>query len=131
MSDTDAELRAALIAAFPPEPITRATIHAPDARWEHYEERDDLARLEDRPWSELEPELLEKHGALLTHAGAVLYRAVLPAFLMFLAEHTVHTALPFHVAGQVTRKDSRVDQEIFDERVGPMSPEQRAAVLSA
>ena len=125
------ELRAALIAAFPPAPITRETILAPDARWDHYDERDDLPLLEGRSWPELAPEVLERHSALLTHAGGALYRAVLPAYLMFLAEHDVHTALPFHVTGQLTRKDDPVDQQIFDERVGPMTARQRAVVRRA
>lgn len=125
------ELRTALIAAFPPVPITRAMIDTPDARWSGYEERDDLARLEGKAWTELEPELLERHGTLLVHTGGALYRAILPAYLLLLAEHELHTALPFHVAGQVTRGDHRIEQEIFDERVGPMTAEQRAVVRRA
>lgn len=125
------ELRAALIAAFPPAPITRAAIETPDARWGGYEERDDLALLEAKAWTELEPELLERHGALLIHAGGALYRAILPAYLLLLAEREYHTALPFHVASQVTRRDGAIDQEIFDERVGPMTAEQRAVVRRA
>jgi hypothetical protein len=126
-----AELRAVLIAAFPPMPITRALIETPDARWSGYEERDDLSLLEGKSWTELEPQTLERHGALLVHTGGALYRAILPAYLLLLAEHELHTALPFHVAGQVTRKDHRIEQEIFDERVGPMTTEQRAVVRRA
>ncbi len=125
------KLRAALIAAFPPAPITRAAIETPDARWGGYDERDDLALLEGKAWTDLEPQILERHDALLTHAGGALYRAILPAYLLLLAEHEYHTALPFHVAAQVTRSDSAIDQEIFDERVGPMTAEQRAVVRRA
>jgi hypothetical protein len=128
---TSTELHAGLIAAFPPTPITRAEIETPDARWAGYEERDDLPLLEGKAWTELEPQVLERHGALLTHAGGTLYRAILPAYLWLLAEREYHTALPFHVAAQVTRSDSAIDQEIFDERVGPMTAEQRAIVRRA
>lgn len=126
-----AELRTALIAAFPPEPITRATIATPDAHWSTYEARDDLPLLEGKSWTELEPQSLEQHETLLLHAGGALYRAILPAYLLLLVEHEVHTALPFHVAGQVTRGDHKMEQEIFDEHVGPMTAEQRAVVRRA
>lgn len=125
---TKDELRAALIAAFPPAPITRATIHTADARWTGYEERDELALLEGNTWNELAPETLERHPALLVHAGGELFRAVLPAYLRLLAEREDATILPFHVVSQLTRKDSTIDREIFDERVGPMTAEQRDVV---
>ena len=41
------------------------------------------------------------------------------------------TALPFHLARHVTRKEHEIDQRIIDERDGPMPPEQRAPVRSA
>jgi hypothetical protein len=125
---TNEELRAALIAAFPPAPITSATIHTADARWTGYDERDDLRLLEDRTWDELAPETLERHGALLVHAGCELFRAILPAFLRLLAENEYATILPFHVVSQLTRKDSTIDRKIFDERVGPLTAEQRDVV---
>lgn len=124
-------LRAKLIAAFPPTHITRAVIETPDASWAGYDGRDDLALLEGKAWTELEPQILEQHAALLIHAGGALYRAILPAYLLLLAEDEYHTALPFHVASQVTRSNSPFDQKIFDERVGPMTAEQRAAVRGA
>ncbi|HWU89827.1 MAG TPA: hypothetical protein VN253_21345 [Kofleriaceae bacterium] len=74
---TNLELRAALIAAFPPLPITRATIHTADARWADYEERDALPLIEGKSWVELAPEILERHAALLVYAGGALYRAIL------------------------------------------------------
>ena len=128
---TNPELRAALIAAFSPLPITRATIHTADARWADYEERDALPLIEGKSWVELAPEVLEHHAALLVHAGGALYRAILPAYLLLLAENEYSTALPFHVATQLARKDSSVDREIFDERVGPMTAEQRDVVRRA
>lgn len=129
MSDSD--LRAALIAAFPPTPITRETIHTADARWAGYDERDDLALLEGKSWLELAPEILEHHAGLLVRAGGALYRAILPAYLLELVEHESYTSLPFAVVSQLTRKDSNVDREIFDERVGPMAAEQRDVVRRA
>ena len=68
---------------------------------------------------------------MLVHAGGALFRAILPAYLLLLAENEYSTTLPFHVATQLTRKDSSVDREIFDERVGPMTAEQRDVVRSA
>jgi hypothetical protein len=128
---TNPELRAALIAAFPPTPITQATIHTPDARWAGYDERDELSRIETTSWLAVAPEVLEHHAALLVHAGAALYRAILPAYLLLLVENEYSTALPFHVATQLSRKDSSVDRDIFDERVAPMTAEQRDIVRSA
>lgn len=63
--------------------------------------------------------------------GGALYRAILPAYLLVLVEHEYHTSLPFAVVSQLARKDSNVDREIFDERVGPMTAEQRAVVRRA
>ena len=118
--------RDALIAAFPPAPIARATIDA--GRWEPYSRRDELPLFEDRSWLELEPSLLERHQALLTYAGDELYRALLPAYLLFLIEIDDPGAVPFHVAGQLSRHDDRVDQQIFDERTRPMTSAQRTVV---
>ncbi|HLL22407.1 MAG TPA: DUF6714 family protein [Kofleriaceae bacterium] len=128
---TSPELRAALIAAFPPLPITRATIHSADARWAGYEERDALHLIEGQQWIELTPEIIERHAALLVHAGAALYRAILPAYLLVVIEHEYATSLPFHVVSELTCTDSNVDREIFRERVGPLTPEQRDVVRRA
>ena len=128
---TNSDLRAALIAAFPPTPIARETIHTADAGWARYEERDALALLEDKSWPEFAVEILERHEALLIHAGATLFRAILPAYLLRLVEHEYSTILPFHVVSQLTRKDSNVDREVFDERVGPMTADQRDVVRRA
>lgn len=128
---TNLELRAALIAAFPPLPITRETIHTADARWAGYEERDALPLIEGKSWIDLAPELLEHHAALLVHTGGALYRAILPAYLLLITAQEYYSILPFHIVSQLTRKDSNVDREIFDERVGPMTAEQRAVVRDA
>lgn len=128
---TSLELRAALIAAFPPLPITHATIHTADARWASYEERDALPLIEGKSWVELEREILERHAALLVYAGGALYRAILPAYLLVIVEHEYYTSLPFHVGRQLTYTDSNVDREIFNERVGPMTAEQRDVVRHA
>ena len=96
-----------------------------------YEARDELPLLEGRSWSELEPKLLERHATLLVHAVGALYRAILPGYVLLVAEHELQTALPFHVAGQLTRGDHAIEQQIFDERVGPMTAEQRAVVRHA
>lgn len=117
-----------MIAAFPPAPITRATIQTADARWAGYEERDDLALVEATSWLEIAPNVLEHHAALLVHAGAELFRAILPAYLLLLAENEYTTSLPFFVATQLGRKESPVTQEIFEERVGPMTSQQRHVV---
>jgi len=128
---TTTNLRAALIAAFPPAPITLETIHAPDASWARYEERDALELLAGKSWLELAPELLERHEALLVHTGSALYRAILPAYLLLLAERELATIVAFHVVGQLTRKDNSVDRELFAARVDPMTTAQRDVVRSA
>lgn len=125
----DLDLRAVLTAVFPPAPITREMIFSADARWDGYEERGELGLLEGKSWTELAPAVLEKHAGLLVHTGAALYRAILPAYLALLAEGEYATILPFHVVSQLTHiRESNLDRQIFEERVGPMSAEQRAAV---
>ncbi|MEO8840998.1 MAG: hypothetical protein ABI704_05465 [Kofleriaceae bacterium] len=120
-----------MIAAFPPAPITFATIQPADARWARYEERDDLALVEATSWLEIAPNVLEQHAALLVYAGGELFRAILPAYLLLLVEHEYATSLAFAVANQLARKDSPFAQEIFEERVGPMTSEQRDVVRGA
>lgn len=127
----NSDLRAALVAAFPPAPIARATIYTADARWDGYEERDDLPLIEGKSWVELTPEVLERHAGLLVHTGGALYRAILPAYLLLLVEHEYSTILPFHVVSQLTPMDSNFDRELFKERVGPMTTEQRDVVRRA
>lgn len=124
--------RAALTAAFPATPITHAMIHASDARWRDYDEREQLSQLEGVSWTELSPEVLERHAGLLVHAGDELYRVVLPAYLALLAESEHATMLPFLVIGQVTRDErSTFNSDMFETRVGPLSTKQRAAVRRA
>lgn len=125
-------LRAALNAAFPATPITHAMVHASDARWSDYGEREQLSELEGVAWNDLAPEVLERHAGLLVHAGNELYRAILPAYLALLAGSEHATMLPFLVIGQVTRDErSAFNGERFEARVGPLSTEQRAAVRRA
>jgi hypothetical protein len=128
----DPELRAALLAAFPPTPISHETVHAADARWAGYDERDQLSLLEGESWNELTPDVLERHAGLLVHTGNALYRAILPAYLLLLAEGDYATILPFHVVSQLTcNQGSKLEGEIFEERVGSLSAEQRAVVRRA
>ena len=122
-------LRAALVAAFRPTPITHALMHASDARWRDYEARDHLSVLEGASWDQLTPDILERHAGLLVHAGGELARAILPAYLQLLAEGDYATMLPFLVISQVTRDvDSAFNREIFETRFGPLSTDQRAVV---
>jgi hypothetical protein len=44
--------------------------------------------------------------------------------------HEYSSILPFHVVSQLTRKDTNIHREVFDERVGPMTANQRAIVRS-
>lgn len=125
---TNPEIRAAMLAAFPPAPITLAMIQPADARWDRYEERDHLPLLQATSWLEIAPDALEKHAALLVYAGGELFRAVLPAYLLLLVESEYTTSLPFAVANQLARKESPFAQEIFEERVGPMTAQQRDVV---
>ncbi|MCW5807253.1 MAG: hypothetical protein KIT31_33165 [Deltaproteobacteria bacterium] len=125
------DLRTALVAAFPPAPITRDMIHAADASWARYEDRDVLPLLEGKSWLELAPNILERHEALLIHTGAALYQAILPAYLLRLIEREHATIGAFHVVSQLTRGDNSVARELFDTRVGTMTPAQRDVVRRA
>jgi hypothetical protein len=126
------DLSAALVAAFPPIPITHAVIHAGDARWTDYDARERLPELEAASWRELDAPTLERHAGVLVHAGNELYRAILPAYLQLVANGDYASMLPFLVIGQVTRDgNSAFNSERFATRIAPLSTEQRAAVRSA
>lgn len=125
-----AELRSALVAAFPATALDRAAIGVATSQWDGYEERDALSLLEDKTWVELAPADIERHAALLVYASPALYRAVLPAYLLRIAEQAYATSLPFGVLGQLVRKGGAFEQAIFDERVGPMTAKQRRVVLA-
>lgn len=127
MKETD--VRAALIAAFPPRPITREMIEEPTSRWWNSEDGDAMKpRLEGRRWTELDKAFIESFPAVMRYAGTETYAAVLPAYLAYLLDFEGYNEVPFVVAGQLSRKDDAVDQRIFDARIAPLSAEQRALV---
>jgi len=122
------DLRAALIAAFPAEPITRDTIDEPLANWDVYEEAGELSMLEGKTWLELDAAVVEHHDVLMPYAGNALFRATLPAYLLYLVEHPAYNEVPFHVGGQLSRADDPTDLKTIDRRVAPLTAGQRAAV---
>lgn len=126
--EVTADLRAALIAAFPAVAITREAIDDPLAHWDVYEETGDLGMLEGKTWLQLEPALIEHHAVLPVYAGDALFRAVLPAYLLHVLEHDADSEVPYHVAGSLTRKDDSTRWKVFDRRVAPLTVAQRAAV---
>ena len=127
----DHDVGVGLAMAFPPIPISRDMIDA-GAHWDGYQAREQLSLLEGKSWTELTPYILEHHAALLIHCGSPLFRTILPAYLKLLVEGDYATMLPFHVISQLTSNPaSEFDRKIFDERVGPLSAEQRAVVHRA
>lgn len=123
------KLEDALMSAFPPVTIDRAMIDEPTAIWDVYEDYADLALFEGKTWRDLTPELLYRHSALLAFAGDALWRAALPGYLRYLLhERTLFNALPWQLAGQLTRKDDPEYHPKFDRRIAPLSPTQRATV---
>lgn len=122
--DTIEALRAALIAAFPAEPLARDLLDEPT----NYEERAELAPLAGRTWRDIEPGFLVRHASLLVYASAAQYRALLPAYLLYLLDHDAFNEVPFQVARQLTRKDDPVDQQIFDRRIAGLGTDQRGVV---
>jgi len=129
MTATVEQLEAALLAAFPPVVIDRAMIDEPTAVWSVYDDYAELAALEGKTWRDLTPELLYKHSTLPVFAGDALWRATLPGCLWYLLhERTLFNDLPFQLASQLTRKDDPESHPMFDRRIAPLSPVQRAAV---
>lgn len=104
MPDPDA-VDAALIAAFPAVPIDRATLDEATGRWDYYDAAAELRSLDGKTWSQLEPDFLVRHATLVNYAGDALFRAVLPAYLHYLLVHRPSNEVPFHIGGQLTRKD--------------------------
>ena len=121
-----------LTAAFPPVPIDRETIDEPTSLWEVYDAYAEVAALEGKTWRELSPELLVRHPSLLVYAGDGLFRMLLPAYLSYLLhERTSFNALPFQVAGQLTRQDDPESHPKFDRRTSPFTVTQRSVVRDA
>jgi hypothetical protein len=122
-------LEEALVAAFPAVPIERNTIEESTAVWDVYDEHAEVLGLEHKTWSELPAELLYRHPSLLVYAGDALFHAVLPAYLRYLLhERAKFNALPFQVAGQLTRSAGSESHRKFDRRITRFSAAQRAAV---
>lgn len=122
-------LEEALAAAFPAVPIERSTIEEPTAVWDVYDDHAEVLGLEHKTWRELPPELLYRHPSLLVYAGDALFHALLPAYLHYLLhERAKFNALPFQVAGQLTRSASSESHRKFDRRMALFSAPQRAAV---
>jgi hypothetical protein len=123
------KLEHALAAAFPPVTIERAMIDEPTSLWEVYEGYADLAGFEGKTWRELPVEHLVRHPGLLVYAGDTLFHAMLPAYLCYLLhERRRFNALPFQVAGQLTRKDDPDSHPRFDRRIARFTSAQRIAV---
>ena len=125
---TQHELDAVLAAAFPAVPIDRATIDEPTGRWDYYDDASELRTLEGLTWHQLEPTFLVRHATLINYAGDGLFRAVLPAYLRYLLNERPSNEVPFHVGGQLTRKDDPDGRRIFDRRTDPLSTAQRTAI---
>lgn len=126
------DVRAALIAAFPPRPITLGMIDEPTSRWWNSDDGDAMKPwLEGRCWTELGKSFIEAFPEVMIYAGTETYGAVLPAYLGYLIDFEGFNHVPFVVAHQLTRQDDAVDQRIFDARIAPLTPEQRALVTQA
>jgi hypothetical protein len=122
-------LEEALVAAFPAVPIERSTIEEPTAVWDVYDEHGEVLGLEHKTWTELPVELLYRHPSLLVYAGDELFHTLVPAYLRYLLhERAKFNALPFQVAGQLTRSASPETHRKFDRRVTRFSAAQREAV---
>ena len=125
---TQDELDAALAAAFLAVPIDRATIDEPTGRWDYYDDASELMSLEGLTWRQLEPTFLVRHATLVNYAGDGLFRAVLPAYLRYLLNDRPSNEVPFHVGGQLIRKDDLDGRRIFDRRTDPLTGAQRTAI---
>ena len=123
-------LRAAMIAAFPPRPITKVMINEPSGRWWNYEKRNELEpELAGRMWTELDGQFIETHATALCCAGDETFGALLPAYLAYLLEHDAYNEVPFHVARQLTFDgDDPVDTRIFQARIALLGSEQRVVI---
>ena len=129
---TVGNVEAALEAAFPSAPIDRAMIDEPTALWDVYDDYPELVALESKTWRDVPTELLVRHPSLLVYAGDALFRALVPAYLRYLLhERAQFNALPFQVAGQLTRSADPELHPKFDRRIAPLTVEQRAAVRDA
>ncbi len=123
------DLEAALASSFPPTTIDRAMIDEPSALWSVYDAHGDLTALDGNRWSDLPTEFLVRHPSLLNYAGDALFRAILPAYLRYLLhERTRFNALPWQVAGQLTRNDDPDTHPKFDRRIAPFTSYQRITV---
>jgi hypothetical protein len=122
------ELCSSLFKAFPRTPITRAAIDDPEAIWDVYDERADLASVVGKTWDEIEPASIVRHDVLLIYAADELYRLMLPAYLHYLLRNEAYNEVPFHVAGQLTRKNDPAGHARFEARVGSLTNEQRSVV---
>ena len=123
------DLESALTSAFPDVMIDRAMIDEPFALWDVYDQHPDLAALEGTTWRDLPSGFLFQHPSLLVYAGDALFHVTLPAYLRYLLhERERFNALPFQVAGQLTRSDDPESHPKFDRRIAPFTSAQRIAV---
>lgn len=107
--------------AFPALPISMDFDVHPLDGWTTYEDRDAFARnVAHKTWSELPDDLVKAHPDVLFHLPGATFRAVLPAYLRFIASDDVYNEVPFSVANMLTR----TDDGIFEQRVSPLAPAQ-------
>ena len=123
------KLENVLVSAFPPVEIDRAMIDEPTALWHVYDDYSDLAAFEGKTWRELPAELIVRHATLPIYAGDSLWRATLPGYLRYLLHAPQQfNEVPSQLARQLTRREEPEYQPKFERRIGPLSPEQRAAI---
>jgi hypothetical protein len=73
--------------------------------------------------------LIVRHATLPIYAGDSLWRATLPGYLWYLLHaRGQFNEVPSQLARQLTRREDPEYHPKFDQRVGPLSPAQRAVI---
>ena len=124
MNESMKEHEADIASAFPAVTLHPATFTSANL-WSAYTNDKSFEHATDgRTWRELSLDVVEAHAAALGYMNPDAFIAVLPAYLVALAN--ADNELPAFVLGELTRKHDFRDA--FDARVERMTPPQRSAV---
>jgi len=123
------ELRAELINAFPPQVITKEIMKDRQGAWEEYDNTSHFESVViNGTWQTLDKDFLELHDNSLVYLGDTAFRALLPAYLLYLIDNDDYSGVQYSVAIVLTKKDNPLQLKTFKQRINELSEAQRTVV---
>ena len=123
------ELRAALVTAFPPKTITKDIIKDCQGAWEEYDNTSHFEfNVVNKTWQSLDKNFLGLHENALIYLGETAFRALQPAYLLYLIDNDDYGGIQYCVATVLTQKDDPLQLKTFKQRIKELTDLQQTVV---